>query len=79
MWNVTGYDWDPIGIAGILTNLERGIDRNRTRGRGSNLLLHDGGHHAMGTLRTDTIAAVQGLLAAHAGTATQFITMDAWS
>jgi peptidoglycan-N-acetylglucosamine deacetylase len=79
MWNVTGYDWDPIGIAGILTNLERGIDRNRTRGRGSNLLLHDGGYHAMGTLRTDTIAAVQGLLAAHAQTTTRFITIDAWS
>ncbi|HEV2645489.1 MAG TPA: polysaccharide deacetylase family protein [Acidobacteriaceae bacterium] len=78
LWNVTGYDWDPIGVDGILANLERGIVRNRTRGQGSNLLLHDGGHRVMGTKRSDTVAAVQALLTAHAGTSTQFITVDAW-
>jgi len=29
MWNVTGYDWNPIGIDGILANLDEGIARNR--------------------------------------------------
>jgi peptidoglycan/xylan/chitin deacetylase (PgdA/CDA1 family) len=78
MWNVTGYDWDPIGVDGILANLERGIARNRGRGRASNLLLHDGGHRAMGTERRDTVAAVERLLEAHAGTATRFVAVDAW-
>jgi peptidoglycan-N-acetylglucosamine deacetylase len=77
MWNVTGYDWEPIGVDGIVTNLERGIARNRARG--SNLLLHDGGHLAMGTMRRDTVVAVERLLAAHAGTATRFVTVDAWA
>jgi peptidoglycan/xylan/chitin deacetylase (PgdA/CDA1 family) len=79
MWNVTGYDWDPIGVDGILANLERGIARNRGRGRGANVLLHDGGHRAMGTVRKDTVAAVERLLEAHAGTATRFVTVDAWA
>jgi peptidoglycan/xylan/chitin deacetylase (PgdA/CDA1 family) len=32
MWNVTGYDWNPIGVDGILANLDEGIARNRRRG-----------------------------------------------
>jgi peptidoglycan-N-acetylglucosamine deacetylase len=78
MWNVTGYDWDPIGVDGILRNLDQGIARHRGRGRASNLLLHDGGHRAMGTVRRDTVAAVGRLLTTHAGTATRFVTVDAW-
>jgi peptidoglycan/xylan/chitin deacetylase (PgdA/CDA1 family) len=78
MWNVTGYDWNPIGVDGILDNLNYGIARNRRRGRGSNLLLHDGGHRAMGTARMDTVRAVDRLLSAHNGTATRFVTVDAW-
>jgi peptidoglycan/xylan/chitin deacetylase (PgdA/CDA1 family) len=77
MWNVTGYDWNPIGIDGILKNLESGIARNRRRGRGSNLLLHDGGHRAMGSPRMDTVRAVDRLLTAHRA-AMRFVTVDAW-
>jgi peptidoglycan/xylan/chitin deacetylase (PgdA/CDA1 family) len=79
MWNVTGYDWKPIGADGILANLERGIARNRKSARASNLLLHDGGHSGMGAPRMDTVRAVDRLLAAHAGTATRFVTVDAWT
>jgi peptidoglycan/xylan/chitin deacetylase (PgdA/CDA1 family) len=78
LWNVTGYDWNPIGVDGILANLDAGIARNRRRGRGSNLLLHDGGHRAMGTARMDTVRAVDRLLGAHRGAATRFVTVDAW-
>jgi len=77
-WNVTGYDWEPIGVGGILGKLENGIARNRARGRGSNLLLHDGGHRGMGAARMDTVGAVDRLLTAHAETATRFVTVDAW-
>ena len=77
-WNVTGYDWNPIGVDGILANLERGIARSRGRAQGSNILLHDGGHLAMGAARMDTVRAVDRLLTAHSGTATRFVTVDAW-
>ena len=79
MWNVTGHDWDPIGVDGISANLNAGIAKNRCRGRGSNLLLHDGGHRGMGAARMDTVRAVERLLAAHAGTETRFVTVDAWA
>jgi len=78
MWNVTGYDWNPIGVDGILANLHNGIARNRRLGGGSNLLLHDGGHRAMGTARMDTVRAVDMLLSARRGAATRFVTVDAW-
>jgi peptidoglycan-N-acetylglucosamine deacetylase len=79
LWNVTGYDWDPIGVDGILGKLDAGIARNRRRGRSSNLLLHDGGHRAMSSPRMDTVRAVDRLLSAHEGTATRFVTADAWA
>jgi peptidoglycan/xylan/chitin deacetylase (PgdA/CDA1 family) len=78
LWNVTGYDWNPIGVDGILAKLNAGIARNRGRGRSSNLLLHDGGHRGMGASRMDTVRAVDQLLTAHAGTAARFVTVDAW-
>ena len=79
MWNVTGYDWEPIGAEKILAKLNAGIARNGSASRGSNLLLHDGGHRAMGSPRMDTVRAVERLLAAHAGSATRFVTVDAWA
>ena len=79
MWNVTGRDWNPIGVEGILSNLENGIAQNRLEGRGSNLLLHDGGHCAMGAERMDTVRAVDRLLTARRGTTTRFVTVDAWA
>lgn len=79
LWNVTGYDWDRIGADRILGNLDSGIARNGRRGRSSNLLLHDGGHLAMGSPRMDTVRAVDCLLSAHRGMATRFVTVDAWA
>jgi peptidoglycan/xylan/chitin deacetylase (PgdA/CDA1 family) len=78
MWNVTGFDWEPKGVDAISENLTAGIAKNRDRGRGSNLLLHDGGHRAMGADRMDTVRAVERLLQGHAGTQTRFVTVDAW-
>jgi peptidoglycan/xylan/chitin deacetylase (PgdA/CDA1 family) len=77
-WNVTGHDWEPIGVEGILKNLDSGIARNRKRGRGSNLLLHDGSHRGMGWARMDTVRAVDRLLTSHAGAGMRFVTVDAW-
>jgi peptidoglycan-N-acetylglucosamine deacetylase len=79
MWNVTGFDWKPIGHHRILANLEAGIERNQIRRRGSNLLLHDGGHLEMTASRMDTVRAVDALLTAHSKTPTRFVTLDAWA
>lgn len=78
MWNVTGFDWEPKGVDAISANLKVGIEKNRERGRGSNLLLHDGGHRAMGAARMDTVRAIERLLDTHTGTTTRFVTVDAW-
>jgi peptidoglycan/xylan/chitin deacetylase (PgdA/CDA1 family) len=78
MWNVTAYDWKPIGVDGILANVEAGIARNRRWRRGSNLLLHDGGHRTFGSERMETVRAVERLLDGHKGSATRFVTVDAW-
>ena len=79
MWNVTGHDWNPIGVDGILKNLDEGIARYRRRGRGSNLLLHDGGHRAMGAARMDTVRAVDRLLTAYRASSTRFVTVEEWA
>ena len=79
MWNVTGYDWNPIGAEEILKKLRDGVARNQRLGRASNLLLHDGGHRGMGAARMDTVRAVERLLTKLDGTAMQFVTVDAWA
>lgn len=78
LWNVTAHDWNRIGPDRILGNLQQGIARNQRHHRGSNLLLHDGGHLALNTPRLDTVAATTRLLEAHANTAAEFVTVDAW-
>jgi peptidoglycan/xylan/chitin deacetylase (PgdA/CDA1 family) len=80
MWNVTGFDWLPIGAEVILRNLEDGLARNRQRRRrASNLLLHDGGYSAMGIPRIDTVNAVARLLEAHQNEDLRYVTVDAWT
>jgi peptidoglycan/xylan/chitin deacetylase (PgdA/CDA1 family) len=79
MWNVTGYDWNPIGAEGILKKLRDGVARNQGLARASNLLLHDGGHRGMGAARMDTVRAVERLVTKLDGTAMQFVTVDAWA
>jgi len=80
MWNVTCHDWDPIGADRILAHMETGIATNRRRGRGSNILLHDGGHRGMGGHRMDTVNAVDRLLSRQRPAAPQrWVTVDAWA
>lgn len=78
LWNVTGWDWKAKPAAEIEANLRRGIARNQQRKRGSNLLLHDGGHLEMGTDRRRTVTATANLLAGAATNGLRFVTVDAW-
>lgn len=80
LWNAMGYDWRPaLTPAQIAAHLERGIAANRRRGRGSNLLLHDGSHTAIGVDRSRSIEAVRLLLERHPPAATRYVTVGAWS
>ena len=76
-WNVTCNDWEPIGTEGILQRMHAGIARNRLRRRGSNILLHDGGHRAMGMRRLDTVHAVDRLLSSQSSLG-RWVTVEAW-
>lgn len=77
LWNVTACDWKPIPPDGLLRKMESGIARNQRRGRGSNLLLHDGGHTGIGEDRSRTLAATRALLEKWSGKA-NFVTVAHW-
>ena len=56
MWNVTGYDWDAPPAAVIEKKVAR-----QMRG-GDVILLHDGGHRALGADRAQTVMATDNLI-----------------
>jgi peptidoglycan-N-acetylglucosamine deacetylase len=79
MWNAMGFDWEPRATAlGIEEHLRKGIERNRRRRAGSNLLLHDGGQAGIGQDRSRTVSAVASLVPAALAEGVRFVTIDAW-
>ncbi len=79
MWNVSSYDWTTTNPETILATLEKGIRRNRERGRGSNLLLHDGSQAGIGQDRSASVSATANLLARVKDQSVRFVTVDAWN
>ena len=77
-WNAMGKDWQPIGSAGILANLDRAFVRTRRRGVGANVLLHDGSDRGMGADRSATVAVTATLLKRWAVEGVKVVTVDAW-
>lgn len=77
LWNVNTRDWKARSAGEIEARIRAGVARNRQRHRGSNILMHDGGHLEMGTDRRRTVNATANLLAtAHEGL--RFVTLDQW-
>ena len=70
MWNVTGYDWNapPAEV------IERKVSQ-RIRG-GDVILLHDGGHAALGADRAQTVIATDRLIAKHKSDGYEFVTIS---
>jgi len=69
MWNVTGYDWNAPPAAVI----ERKVVR-QVRG-GDVILLHDGGHRAVGADRGQTVIATESLIRRYRDQGYEFVTV----
>lgn len=69
MWSVTGYDWNapPAEV------IERRVS-SQIRG-GDVVLLHDGGHKAMGTDRAQTVQATEHLITRYKAEGYKFVTI----
>ena len=70
MWNVTGYDWNAPPAAVIEKKVVR-----QMRG-GDVILLHDGGHRAMGANRTQTVIATDNLIQRYKNEGYEFVTVE---
>jgi peptidoglycan-N-acetylglucosamine deacetylase len=73
MWNVTGYDWNAPPTAVIEKKVTRQI-----RG-GDVILLHDGGHLALGADRSQTVIATENLIRRYKDEGYEFVTVPALS
>jgi peptidoglycan/xylan/chitin deacetylase (PgdA/CDA1 family) len=69
MWNVTGYDWNAPS-AGVI---EKKVAR-QMRG-GDVILLHDGGHRALGAERAQTVVATDNLIRRYRDQGYEFVTV----
>jgi peptidoglycan/xylan/chitin deacetylase (PgdA/CDA1 family) len=78
-WNAMGHDWQPIGPERMLAHIARGRVLARQRGRGTNILLHDGHDVTMGSDRSDTLAVTRTLLESFASQSVKTVTVDAWA
>lgn len=70
MWNVTGYDWNAPPAAVIEKKVAR-----QMRG-GDVILLHDGGHRAMGADRSQTVIATDNLIRHYRDQGYEFVTVE---
>ncbi|MFY9676717.1 MAG: polysaccharide deacetylase family protein, partial [Terriglobales bacterium] len=72
MWNVTGYDWNAPAASVIEGKVARQIHAEG----GDIILLHDGGHKAMGADRAQTVIAVESLIRRYSNHGYKFLTIS---
>jgi peptidoglycan/xylan/chitin deacetylase (PgdA/CDA1 family) len=72
MWNVTGYDWNapPASV------IEEKVARRLHVGGGDVILLHDGGHRAMGADRGQTVIVTDNLIRQRKDQGYEFVTVS---
>ena len=78
LWNAITTDWREPSPDRIAQSMIGKIDRNQRRGWATNIVLHDGGHLALGANRGPSVAAAAQLLGRYKPTH-RFVTLDAWS
>lgn len=71
MWNVTGYDWNAPAAALIEAKVVRQV---RSDG-GDVILLHDGGHKALGADRAQTVMATENLIRKYKDLGFEFVSV----
>ncbi len=69
MWRVSGHDWDADSPESIVQRIVSGMKG------GDVILLHDGGHRALGADRSRTVAATEELVRRCQGEGYQFVTV----
>jgi peptidoglycan/xylan/chitin deacetylase (PgdA/CDA1 family) len=69
MWNVTGYDWDAPPAEAIEQKCAKQIHG------GNVILLHDGGHKAMGADRSQTVLATDHMITRYKAEGYEFVTI----
>jgi peptidoglycan/xylan/chitin deacetylase (PgdA/CDA1 family) len=72
MWNVTGHDWNASPASVIETKVARRI----RHGGGDIILLHDGGHRALGANRAQTVVATDNLIRKYKDQGYKFVTVE---
>ncbi len=79
MWNSMGFDWrQGRPPKQIMKAVERGVRRNRAAGKGSTILLHDGGPHRINTERGRTVMALGFLLERGPAANYRYVGIDEW-
>ncbi|MGC1500485.1 MAG: polysaccharide deacetylase family protein, partial [Terriglobales bacterium] len=73
MWNVPGHDWNALPASVIESKVTRQIHA----GGGDIILLHDGGHRALGADRAQTVIATDNLIRRFKDQGYEFETVDA--
>jgi peptidoglycan/xylan/chitin deacetylase (PgdA/CDA1 family) len=75
-WNVMTYDWRPQQKPERMIDWVRaGVMRNRARGRGTNVLMHDGG---LGQPRLHSVIATETIIADAKALGMTFVTPQFW-
>jgi peptidoglycan/xylan/chitin deacetylase (PgdA/CDA1 family) len=74
-WNIITHDWRPQPSDAIAAKVRNGIRRNQAHGRGSNVLLHDGG---LGQPRMPSVEATETIIADARALGMKFVTPQVW-
>ena len=78
LWNAITNDWAEPSADRIAARIAHKIDANQRRGFATNIVLHDGGHLALGANRGPSVAAAGQLIARYRATHA-FVPLDAWT
>lgn len=77
LWNTMTNDWSEHSSDRIAARLAAKVDRLTAKGRAANIVLHDGGHHALSTNREPSFHAAGQLMARYEKSHT-FVTLSHW-
>ncbi|HTW61639.1 MAG TPA: polysaccharide deacetylase family protein [Terracidiphilus sp.] len=77
LWNAMTSDWSEPSAECISTRLTEKVERLTQSGHAANIVLHDGGHRALGTNREPSIQAAEKLISRYKPTH-RLVTLDVW-